>query len=244
MPAATDLLIAMGAKEHLVAVSNFDLASEVKALPRAGDYQSVDWEKLAMVRPAVLISFYGPGREPPGFAEKLASLQIRQVNVQPNRLDDVYAAITTLGDACDERPAADRLLNQLRTGIENVRKRVGGQKRVRTLISISPTGADLVGRDTYLDDLLQAAGGENVLTTKGYVTLDREAVVALHPDAIVQLLPDRDAASAEAAKAAWDKLPDCPAAKNHCVTVFTQSYIMQPGSHVAEIADLLAKAIH
>jgi iron complex transport system substrate-binding protein len=156
----------------------------------------------------------------------------------------VYAGITALGDACDERAAADRLLARLRAGVDAVRKRESGETRVRTLIAISPSGADLVGRNTYLDDLLQVAGGENALTTSGYVTLDREAIGALHPDAIVQLLPDSNPAAAEAAKAEWDKLPDCPAVKNHRITVFTQSYIMQPGSHVAEIADLLAKAIH
>jgi hypothetical protein len=32
--------------------------------------------------------------------------------------------------------------------------------------------------------------------------------------------------------------------KNHRVTILTQTFIMQPGSHVAEIAELLAKAIH
>jgi iron complex transport system substrate-binding protein len=244
VPAATDLLIAMGAKDHLVAVSDYDQGAEVALLPHAGAYQSVDWEKLAAVRPALLISFYGPGKEPPGFLEKLASLQIRQVNVQPNRLDDIYSAIKTLGGACNEQKAADDMLSRIQSSIATVRKRYEGQPRVRTLIAISPSGEDLVGRNTYLDDLLQAAGGENALSSNGYVTLDREAIAALHPDAILQLLPDRDAASAKAAQQQWNDLSDCPAVKNHRVAVFTQTYIMQPGSHVAEIADLFAKAIH
>src|SRR4051794_4265348 len=61
VPAATDLIVGMGAGDHLVAVSNYDLGAEVAGLPKVGDYQSIDWEKLTVLRPNVLISFYGPG---------------------------------------------------------------------------------------------------------------------------------------------------------------------------------------
>src|SRR2546426_12491560 len=39
-PAATDLLVGMGAKDRLVAVSNFEFAPDVKSLPHVGDYQT------------------------------------------------------------------------------------------------------------------------------------------------------------------------------------------------------------
>src|SRR4051812_22580320 len=80
VPAATDLLVGMGAGDHLVAVSNYDLIKEVSALPRVGDYQSIDWEKLSMAQPNVLISFYGPGHTPAGFLEKILDLNITQIN--------------------------------------------------------------------------------------------------------------------------------------------------------------------
>src|SRR6184192_363303 len=47
-PAATDLLVGIGAADHLVAVSNYDARrQEIEGLPRVGDYRTQDWEKLA-----------------------------------------------------------------------------------------------------------------------------------------------------------------------------------------------------
>src|SRR5437016_4463256 len=44
-PAATDLLIGMGAGDHLIAVSNFDAErDETRGLDRVGDYRTQDWE--------------------------------------------------------------------------------------------------------------------------------------------------------------------------------------------------------
>src|SRR5436305_12578688 len=50
-PAATDMLIGLGAKDHLVAVSNYESSPESKDLPRVGDYQTTEWETLSRLRP-------------------------------------------------------------------------------------------------------------------------------------------------------------------------------------------------
>src|SRR6185369_13867707 len=63
VPAATDLLVAMGAADHLVAVSNWDQAiPEVQNLPVGGNHDGPDWEKIAQVRPQVMIIFMAGDR--------------------------------------------------------------------------------------------------------------------------------------------------------------------------------------
>src|SRR4051794_26460524 len=48
VPAVTDLLLGMNQRDKLVAISNWDPREPSLAdLPRAGDYRTVDWEKLA-----------------------------------------------------------------------------------------------------------------------------------------------------------------------------------------------------
>src|SRR4051794_17936260 len=69
VPAATDMLLAMGAGDQLVAVSNFETSPRVKDLPRVGDYQSTDWETLGRLRPDVMIIQIAPGRLPAGLEE-------------------------------------------------------------------------------------------------------------------------------------------------------------------------------
>jgi iron complex transport system substrate-binding protein len=244
VPAATDLLIGMDAADHLVAVSDYDQAPQVAKLPRVGAYQTIDWEKLAAIRPNVLVSFYGPGHAPAGFLEKVGELGIQRVNVQPDRLNDIFAAIVTLGEACHEPAKAAAEVKRIREELDQVRRQVAGEEPVRAIIVTGESGAGLAGRDTFLDDLLRVAGGENALRARNYATLDREALAALRPDVILQLLPGADEKTVAQARAAWEGLADVPAVREHRVWIYTDSTIMQPASQVAQTAAKFAAALH
>jgi iron complex transport system substrate-binding protein len=244
VPSATDLIVGMGAANHLVAVSNYDRDTATADLPRVGDYETIDWEKLSQLHPNVIVTYYGIGHTPPGFIERARELNIRQLNLVPKRLSDIYEVIASLGDACGEPDAAQIEAAKLRDGLERVRSQVQGEPRVRAIIVTDPSGLDLAGRDTFLDDLLIDAGGENALTPTGYVTVDREALSALDPEAIIQLLPAADEATRSRAAAFWEANGRLRAVKEHRVYSFTEGYMMLPGSHVADVAAKFAAALH
>jgi len=244
VPAATDLLMGMGCGDHLVAVSDFDLDARTANLPRVGDYQHADWEKLSTLRPNLIVTQFDSGRIPAGFIEQCGRIGATQLNLHIERLSDIDVAMISLGTACEEPAKAAAEVKRLRQSIEAVRHALAGRPRIRTLIVIGATGLDLAGRDTFLDDLLNTAGGENATTAARYVTIDREALAALRPDAVLQLLPGADARTLEQAAAFWDTLPELPAVKEHRVWQLTPSFIMQPGSHVAESAAIFAQKLH
>jgi iron complex transport system substrate-binding protein len=245
VPSATDLILGMGAGDHLVAVSNYDREPGAAKLPRVGDYQTIDWEKVAQLRPNVIITFYGPGHTPPGFAERTRELGMQNVNLQFNRLTDVFEALGTLGYAISEREKAQALGERLRAAIDALRPKTASRasKRVRAVIVTDPSGQDFAGRDNYLNDLLETVGGENAVTASGYVALDREAIAALKPDVVLHLLPGADEAATAHAKAFWDSFPNMPAVRNGGVHLFTEAYMMMPGVHVADVAAKFAAAI-
>src|SRR5687768_1440220 len=86
-PAATDILVAVGAADHLVAVSNYDQGKfAVAGLPGAGDYLTVDWERLATLKPDVLIVQVREASAPAGFKQNAAALNIRPVYIH---IDDL-----------------------------------------------------------------------------------------------------------------------------------------------------------
>ena len=244
VPAATDLIVAMGAGDHLVGVSDYDHDSAVAKLPRVGAYQTIDWEKLSLLHPNVLISLYGPGHIPPGFIERANSLGIENMNLRLNRLDDIYVAAVSLGDKCGESTKATALVKQMREGMEAVRRRWTGDPPVRALIVLGPGGMDVVSTETFFDDLLQSAGGRNVVKSRGYPTLDREALAALRPRVVLQLMPGADEKTISQAKANWQSLVDLPAVREQRIWIFTDPWIMEPGSHVVEIAQKFAAALH
>ncbi|HMO26587.1 MAG TPA: hypothetical protein PKB10_09985, partial [Tepidisphaeraceae bacterium] len=65
-PAATDLILGAGLDDRLVAVSSYDSADVARGRSRVGDYLTIDWEKLAEVRPRLMIIQVHPDRMPDG----------------------------------------------------------------------------------------------------------------------------------------------------------------------------------
>ena len=76
----------MGAGDHLVGISSYDDSSrpELKDLPKIGDYQAIDWERLRALKPQILIIFQSPDRISPGVKERAAKLNEDNAAAQAN----------------------------------------------------------------------------------------------------------------------------------------------------------------
>jgi len=90
-PAATDLLIGMNLSDRLVAVSNYDRDRDgTRGLPRVGDYQTTDWERLALLRPGVMVTQFAAAVPVSLLREKVASLQSNDIAIG-NAIDMLLA---------------------------------------------------------------------------------------------------------------------------------------------------------
>lgn len=247
VPAATDLLVAMGASGHLVAISKWDHAQAgIEHLPRVGDYLSTDWEKIIAVRPQVMIVQIHPDKVPPGLKERAEKYNIQLANIQIERVEDVFAAIERLGQIVQEPAKAQALSAKLRGELEAVRARVAGRPPVSTLVLRDDAATAAIGRDTFLNDLLEIAGGQNVMPVGGlrYPDIDREMLVSLKPAAILQLLPDASPQQLAEAKRTWGTLAELAAARAGRVATRSEWYLLQPGSQLGTIASEFAQFLH
>lgn len=247
VPAATDLIIGMGAKDRLAAVSNFDRQRpDVGGLPMVGDYETVDWEKLGELRPSVIIIQIRPDRLPAGFAERAAGIGAVPMDVAINRLDDVLAAIDTLGDAMGVPQQAAAAKRTLQGRLDAVKGRVAGLKPVSTLLVLDENGGVVAGPGTYLDDLLRLAGGVNAAAglNNPWPQIDREMLVSLKPDVIIQLLPGASEQIKERAAENWKNLPQIPAVASGRVYTVDAWYALLPGWHVADLAEQFSECLH
>ncbi len=245
-PAATDLLLAMGAENDLVGVSTFDSDPRVSKLPRLGDYENVDWERIQTLSPTVMIVQMAPDRLPAGFVDRAKKLNITLHSAKIDRFTDIIVESDLIGQAVG-RPAESRTMwMSLRERIDDVKLSVEGKSRVKTLVVTSADGLGVAGPDTYLDDILGFAGGVNAVPMgrSGYTKVDRELLLTIAPDAIIQLLPGATPAQIEAANAVWKGLPEVPAVKNARIYTFTQDWVLMPNSHVAELSQQMAAKLH
>jgi iron complex transport system substrate-binding protein len=237
----------MGARDALVAVSNWDAQrDEIAGLPRVGDYRNVDWEKLASLRPDVMIVQWRPDKMPPGVAERAAELRIELANLRIVYLGEIFTAWAKLGDAIGERTKADAAAKDVRRQLDGVRAAVAGKPRVRTLISQTESPLSTVGGGNFMNDLLTIAGGTNVIEggDNSYPNIDLERLVALNPDVVIHLLPGESPQVVERAKAFWASHPELTAVKNGRVHLETESFLLLPGPLVGRIAERFATMLH
>jgi iron complex transport system substrate-binding protein len=247
VPAATDLILCIGAGEHLAGISNFDHdRPELAGLPRVGDYQSVDWERLEVIRPQILFIFQKPDRIPDGMRQKADALGIRLINVRTERLEDVFSAMKMLGDELNEREKATAAIEKLRSRLDRVHQRVAGLAPVKTLFVFDAAARSIVGPDTWLDDLLTLAGGVNAAGEfkNRYPEIDPEKLKSLAPQAIIQLLPEATPQVLQQAKKRWESLTELDAVKNGRIITLTDWYIMQPGCRIGDLAEQFADFLH
>ncbi len=244
VPSATDLIVGMGGADHLVAIGNYDHMQEALAgLPRAGDYQTIDWERLAAIRPDVMIVFQAPDRLPAGLREKASALGIRLINVRTETLADIHSETIKLGAAIDEPAKARAAVDRLKARLDAVSASVAGRPVVRTLLTLGDTAENVAGIGTFLDDVLKIAGGQNVVAATGWPAIDRESLLALDPDAVVVLLSGVPAHVEAEARRVWGVIP-VAAVDQHRVSIINAWYATQSGFHVAELAETMAKALH
>jgi iron complex transport system substrate-binding protein len=245
VPAATDLIVGMGAQDHLVAVSYYDVEREgTRGLPKVGDYQDFDWEQIARVRPDVMVVFMSPERVPAALKQRADAMNIRLVNVRTERLEEVFSELGNLGQILGERAKADQAAARLRGELHTVARRVAGEPRVPVLIVRETTLDGGVGRENFLDDALNIAGGRNVIAAKGWPVLDREQLLASRPEVVLHLLPGASEQAVKEANRAWAAMPEIPAVKNNRVYVLTEWWLLQPGMQIGKTASRFADLIH
>ena len=247
-PAATDIVIGMGRADRLVAVSNYDKDREgVRGLPRVGDYQTTDWERLALLRPGVMVTQFAADRLPLGLVQRAADLKIQLVNLPITRLDDIVAGMVSLGNALGEPQLGTSAAEQLRRRLAAVAKQASGPK-VRAMIVIDDAGKGIAGQENYLNDALEIAGGQNVIrpgrANSPWPSIDRELLVDLDPEVIFQLLPDASPQVRGSAQRVWQQLPQLRAVRNGRVHLFTDTWCLRPSQHVADLAERFGKALN
>lgn len=242
VPSATDVILGAGLGDHLVAVSNWCRANPAAAgYPNVGDYQTTDWERLAQLKPDVMLVFMAENRVPAGMKERVAELKARLVVVKVETVADVLASIAQMGELTGEAAKATEAKGKLESRLAALRGRAGGRAtHPRVLIVLGEDGTGVAGPGGFLDEMLRAAGGRNAAEgfNDRYPSVDNEKLKALAPDKVVLLLPGTSAARAEEARAALASRSGLD------VAVLTDWFLMQPGIEIADTGEQIERAIY
>lgn len=249
IPAVTEMLFAIGAGDRVVAVSSFDTyPPEVRDLARVGALLDPDLERILSLRPD-LVAIYGSQVD---LARQLERAGIATFAYRHGGLADVTATIRDLGRRTGHAAQADRVAAEIESRLDGIRRRVAGRSRPRTLLVFGREaqalrGVYASGGVGFLNDMLVAAGGENVFADVGResVQATAELILARRPEVILEIRADPLPADRRTAELdVWRRLPSLPAVRTNRIYFIGDPRTVVPGPRVAEGTELVARVLH
>jgi len=188
-PTITETLFALGLSEKIVGVDSYsDYPEEVVTLREqgkiavVGGVTTLDPEAVAAQTPDLVVidaslqSRFIPTLE--GFGLTVIALEAKSV-------DNVKENFKLLAKVTFKLSEGARLVNELESVISNVSSKVSQISNTKTLFLVWHDPMYAAGNETYLNELISIAGGENMVTRNGWVVVNPEEVVAANPGVII-----------------------------------------------------------
>jgi iron complex transport system substrate-binding protein len=251
IPAATEMLFAIGAGPQVVAVGSFDTyPPEVKRLPKVGALLDPDVERMLSLKPDLVVVY----ATQTDLKEQLTRAGIALFDYRHAGLADVMTTIRALGQRTNHAVRAGEVATTMERGLDEIRHRVDGRPRPRTLLvfgreRLALRGIYASGGVGFLDDMLRAAGGDNVFADvqRQAVEATTELVLTRSPEVILEIRSSDGALSPPdlaSELGVWRSLASVPAVRNGRLLYLADDRLVIPGPRVVEGTSVIAHALH
>ena len=249
-PAITEILFAVGSGDRVVGVTDYcNYPKNACLLPSIGGPLNPNTEKWIALKPDLIIL-----QDDSVVLNKHANVfKIPTLEVSVNNLENILRSIQVIADAMQTPKAGKQLVDKIKIQIDNYRTSLGKTKPRQVLMLLSDTNdpsRDLyaVGRNTFLNELLSIAGGENILpeTMATYPKISKEFIIAKSPEIIIEIGPTANLSNEGilSREKAWTIYPTIRAVKNDRLYFVGANYILIPGPRLVKILDILTRNIH
>lgn len=179
------LVEALGAGETLVARTAADKTPGRAALPVVGTHMAPNIERIAALRPDLVIQLVGR-KEAAVQSDALRALGIPVLDLEIASFRDLFAAVRLLGQALDRNAEAGSLCARWQARLDAVADSLKGRAPVRVFYEVRYPNLLAAGRDSIVNDIIERAGGVNVVSReRRLVRFNEEALLAAAPDAYI-----------------------------------------------------------
>ena len=247
-PNITQIIYALGAWDSVVGVTIYsDFPPEVKDTPKIGGWVNPNMEAIVSLKPDLVLLMKDQDTI---FGQKLDNLGIKKYVIDSNdSVDDILLSINSLGKVLNKETRAEELSSKIRGELDRITLRTKDAEKKTALIVVGRNPGTLediyvIGRNNYINELLELSGGENVIeNTRLSLKLTKEAVLTLNPDVIIEINHDKSEREAQILST-WSKLKLSKAVKNGEVYILSSTVLLHPSQRILDGAKVLTKILH
>lgn len=236
-PSITNILVALGAGESLVGVDDWSARVQpaVAELPKVGGLFNPSLEAILALAPDLVALV--PSAQQRDLRNRLGSLEIDVLVLENLTLAQVLASIAALGARVDREAAAQVRIDTIREAWRVTTERNAGRTRPRTVLVLQRDPLYIVGRGSFLDEMLTAAGAENLGAgfDEEYPRAGTEWLIGAAPELVLDAAGD-----AASARAHWSQWPSLPAVAADRIISIPAEDLTMPGPDLEHSLALLA----
>ena len=238
----TEIVCALGCADFLAGVdSHSDRPVEVVSrLPKVGPDLTIDVEAVRRLEPdLVLASLTVPGHE--RVVAGLEEAGLAYLAPEPVSLEDVYRDVLVIARALGVLARGEALVKEIRTVLQPV----SVTNPPKLLVQWWPKPVIAPGRLSWVDDLIRAAGGRNILEEEVKSRpLSDEEVLELNPDAVILawcgVAPEKYRPDVIYKNPRWGGVGAIQKGQVHCVP---EAFLGRPGPGLVEGFRALQKIV-
>lgn len=236
-PHATELVYAAGAGDYLAAtIRGSDYPPAARQVPVIGDGTQPDAERVAAVRPDLLIAWQPTAAQP--VVRVMDKLGVPVFYSDPLTLAAIPDAVERMGVLFGTQAQAQPAAAQLRARLAALTARYAGRRPVRVFIQAGLDPIYTLNDSSIVSDALRICGGVNVFGQAPIVApqVSLEGVLAARPEAVLAGVtrPEDTARNL----AAWQAL-GLPAARLGHVYGVDADALYRPGPRLIDAAEAI-----
>jgi iron complex transport system substrate-binding protein len=237
-PSITEMCFAMGLEDRLVGRTQYcKHPPAALRIPTVGALVDPNLELIVSLKPDLILVTTSSKIQ---FADRMETLGLVVKALPDSTLEEVYAAIRTLGAYTDRPKTAAVLVDRLSGELDRIAA-AGPTFDVppRVLIvtwamPIPPTELWIAGPGSILDDLVQLAGYDNAIADihKPWGAIGLEKILLSDPDIILESRDKLTPEIIEDVYAAWSAVGDLRAIRERRLRTMQQVDLLIPGPRV------------
>lgn len=184
--AITEFLDALDVGLVGVPTSYKDLPERYEGVPEIGSPMSPDMELIMSLQPKEVLSVTSLKFE---VEDTFKEAGIETTYLDFESIDSMKKEILKLGEKYDRTEKAKEITQTFDDKIDEIAEKTAGKEKPKVLILLGIPGSYLVGTDqSYLGDLVEKAGGENVFSNQDveFLSSNTEHLQQTQPDVILR----------------------------------------------------------
>lgn len=238
-PHLAELTFAAGAGDFLVGVSAYsDYPEAVSVLPVIGNAFVVDQERLALLKPDMLLAWRSG--TPQHVVGELSKRGYRVEVIQTRSLEDIASALERIGELTGNAAVAAQAAADFRQGLQALADRYSAPDPIRVFYQIQKRPLYTINGDHYVSELIELCGGHNVFSDLMNLAplVAAEAVIERNPEVLLVSSDARADALSD-----WDRWPNLAANRYGNRYVMPANEIGRPTPRLLMAGEALCNAL-